>query len=1063
MANRESKNVTETVGALEADYLMLLEKSIDAIVVVDQDRFISFVNPAAEAILDGKAEELVGELFRFPLGADEITEVAITRNDGETVLLEMRVVGTEWRGEDAYFISLHDITERRQAEKAFRESEGRYRTLTGNLNVGVYRNTPGPKGRFIEVNPAHFGMLGYESKEEFLAVDVADLYQNPEDRRKLSEKLSSLGYAKEELELKKKDGTSFTGLVSAVAVKDENGEVRYFDGIIEDISERKRAENLLKESEKRYRNLVEMAPVGIITLDTKGMVTSCNSTGLNLSGRSRDEVVGKHFTKTGTIRTEDAAKYAGVFSSILSGKRHAPVEYIFDCKDGAIGWGEAHFGLLEDDGGNPAGVQVILRDITERKRTEELTRIQRDLGLALSATDSLDETMRLCFEAAIKVTGMDGGGLYLVDRDSGELNLAFHKRLSPEFVASVSHYDAESINARIVMKGEPVYSRYDEMNIPLNEVDRQEQTHFVATVPVFYEGQVIACLVISSHTLDDIPLTTRNALETIASQIGSSIARVQAKEALREGEERYRLLVENANEIILVAQDGVIKYVNPKNEDVMGYSAHEVVSRPFMSFIHPDDRDAVIKRYEGRIKGEEVPHIYSFRAINKDSNIRWMQVNSELINWEGRPATLSLLTDVTESKRAEEALQESERKYRLLTENSNAAISVIGRDGTFLLLNNVAAAEMAGKPDDFIGESLYDILPGEVVDGPMETIRAVIESGKGQTNENLVRLPTGDKWIFTNVQPIIEPDGSVSSVQVVSQDVTEYKKIEEKLRQSLDRENLAIEQGRLEMVDTILHNIGNAISSVITGTGTVKELVDRLSGYLTSLADAIKEHESSFSDYVKNDPQGQKVAPFIVALADEFRESSGLVKTVKRVMGQAEHVDDIIRTVKEVSGKPYRKDIDLKKAVENAITVLQDSIENRNIKISHDCNNAPEEISTHESQFHQMLVNLIKNSMEAIDALKESGDMREAYFIRIACHARDDSLILEVTDNGIGIEKNMLETIFRPGFTDKKSGTGLGLHSIGNFVKGYGGHVQALSDGIGKGATMWVVLPLNEE
>jgi len=1063
MSNRESRNVAGTTGTLEADYHMLLEQSIDAIVVVGQDGLIRFVNPAAETILGDKAEELLGESFRFSVKAGEATEVAITGSGGETVVAEMRVMETDWQGESAYFVSLRDITERKRVEEAVRESEGRYKALTDNLNVAVYRNTPGPKGKFVEVNPAHFRMFGYESKEEFLAVDVSDMYQNPEDRRELSEKLSRLGSAEEELRLKRKDGTPFIGLVSAVAVKDENHKVLYFDGIIEDITERKRAEALLKESEKRHRNLVEMAPVGIVTLDTKGIVTSCNPAALDLSGRSEDEVLGRRFTETGTIRTEDASKYVEIFSAVLSGAERRPVEYTFDCKDGTTGWAEAHFALLEDRG-KAAGIQVILRDITERKRTEEITRIQRDLGLALGTTDDLHETMRLCVEATMGVGGMDCGGIYLVDRESGEMNLEFHKGLSPEFVESVSRYDADLMNTHRVMAGKPIYSGYEEIGVPIAEVHRREGIKVVSIIPVNHEGQIIACLIASSHTLDYVSSTTRNALETIANQMGSSIARVQTEAALRDSEERYRILVENANEIILVAQDGNVQYVNPKIVELMGYSEDEMKSRPFTDFIHPDDRKTVLERHQRRLRGEDVPNIYSFRSISKDGNIKWMQANSNLIKWGRRSATLSFLTDVTERKEAEDALQESEKRYRLLIETADAAIAVIGDNGDFLLLNNQAAAQMNGKPDDLMGKNMSDILSEEALRKSMEEIREVINSRQGHIRENQIRLPSGEKWLSTDIQPIVEQDGSISSVQIISQDITRYKKQEEALLRNLEREDQAFQHGRLEIVDTILHNIGNAMTSVTIGAGTAQKKVVRLTRYLCSLADAIKKNQDNFSHYVEKDPQGQKVAPLIIALADEFGENDGnLVETVDRVAERAERVAEIIRTVESVAGKMYRKDIDLKKAVEDAITVLKYSIEKRHIEVKYDCNKAPAEISAHESQFHQMLVNLIKNSMEAIDELEETDGTNETHFIAVRCFTESDSLALEVTDDGIGIEESLLEVIFRPGYSTKSGGTGSGLHSIANFVKRCDGHIQALSDGPGKGATIRVTLPLAKD
>ena len=140
-----------------------------------------------------------------------------------------------------------EVEARQQMEQSLRESEEKFRTLTENLPIGVYRNTTGPRGSFLEANPAVVQMFGYGSREEFLGIDVADLYQNPEDRVRFNGKMLREGQVvKEELQLKKKDGTELIGSVMAEAVKDDKGRVLYYDGIVEDITERKRLEEQLR-------------------------------------------------------------------------------------------------------------------------------------------------------------------------------------------------------------------------------------------------------------------------------------------------------------------------------------------------------------------------------------------------------------------------------------------------------------------------------------------------------------------------------------------------------------------------------------------------------------------------------------------------------------------------------------------------------------------------------------------------------------------------------------------------------------------------------------------------
>jgi len=133
-------------------------------------------------------------------------------------------------------------------------------------------------------------------------------------------------------------------------------------------------------------------------------------------------------------------------------------------------------------------------------------------------------------------------------------------------------------------------------------------------------------------------------------------ARKRAEEALRESQEKYRLVVENANEAIFVVQDNMLRFVNPKANEITGYSEEELTARPFVEFIHPDDQAMVAERYAERIAGRNPPHVYAFRIIDTFGNVKWAEINTVSISWEGRPATLNFLVDISDRRRMEEEL-----------------------------------------------------------------------------------------------------------------------------------------------------------------------------------------------------------------------------------------------------------------------------------------------------------------------------------------------------------------------------------------------------------------------
>ena len=135
----------------------------------------------------------------------------------------------------------------------------------------------------------------------------------------------------------------------------------------------------------------------------------------------------------------------------------------------------------------------------------------------------------------------------------------------------------------------------------------------------------------------------------------------KAEESAQSLEGKYRLLVENAIDATFIAQDGVIKSANHKTEAMMGYSLEELATTPFNTFIHPDDRDMVLDRYRRRLSGEDVPTAYTFRVITRDGKELWIQPNSTLTAWEGKPAILSFMQDITEKKRIEEQFIQTQR------------------------------------------------------------------------------------------------------------------------------------------------------------------------------------------------------------------------------------------------------------------------------------------------------------------------------------------------------------------------------------------------------------------
>lgn len=227
---------------------------------------------------------------------------------------------------------------------------------------------------------------------------------------------------------------------------------------------------------------------------------------------------------------------------------------------------------------------------------------------------------------------------------------------------------------------------------------------FFTVILIFSLGRFINYLVGSSNILRKHSLELKRTNEKVLEEIEE---KKRAEDDLKKSEEKYRILYENATDGICVAQDEVIKFPNPKMEEITGYSKEELIQKPFNDFIHPEDRGMVLDRHKRRLAGEEPPPTYSFRIINKKGEVLWVQVNTVMIEWEGHPASLNFLRDITQIKELEEQLIQAQRMEAIGT-----LAGGIAHDFNNILSPIMAYSEMAAMnlpPESPIKQNLQQI------------------------------------------------------------------------------------------------------------------------------------------------------------------------------------------------------------------------------------------------------------------------------------------------------------------------------------------------------------------
>jgi PAS domain S-box-containing protein len=307
------------------------------------------------------------------------------------------------------------------------------------------------------------------------------------------------------------------------------------------------------------------------------------------------------------------------------------------------------------------------------------------------------------------------------------------------------------------------------------------------------------------------------------------------EEVFKTSAENYRLLFENANEAIVVLQDGIIKFFNPQFIKISGYQELEFISRPFLEFIYPDDREMVIKYHQLRLRGEDLPQSYICRAIHKDGRIKWMEVSGVLITWEGKPATLNFLSDVTERKLAEEKLL---FQASLLDQVNNAVIAT-DLQGDIIYWNKFSEGLYQWKAEEVLGKNISEtIVPNDKHD-VMVDVMTVIKSAGHYNGEFPVKRKDGTIFqAFYTFGILKDADSKMAGLVGVSVDVTERVRMQNELHKK------DIMLGALSIATSILlteTSLNHAINQTLELLGGAAK-VDRINIF--------KNHDSESGEHL---------------------------------------------------------------------------------------------------------------------------------------------------------------------------------------------------------------------
>jgi len=385
---------------------------------------------------------------------------------------------------------------------------------------------------------------------------------------------------------------------------------------------RSQMEAELHETESRYLALFDSANDAIFIHDMTGRFMEINQAACERLGYKQKEFA--QLMPEDILAPGQADPMTRLKKSI-DGSDHLIYETTLMTKDGRALPVEANCRLIEYLG-QPA-VLCIARDVTRRKKTEAALRMS-------------EERFRTCFQTSPDSININrlSDGLFI------DINEGF---------AALTGYTREDI------KGKTSH----EINIWDNPRDRQRLVDGLKKKGVvknleapfrLKDGTVrtglMSARVIMLHDEPHILSVTRDIEDLKATQ-----------SALTESEEKYRQLVDHAMDAVLIAQNEAIPFSNPRTRELTGYSSHELATMPFVALIHPEDRNMVLTRHRNRLAGEKLESTYAFRIISKDGQERWVQLSTTLTSWDGRPATLNFIRDITSQKILEDELLQAQK------------------------------------------------------------------------------------------------------------------------------------------------------------------------------------------------------------------------------------------------------------------------------------------------------------------------------------------------------------------------------------------------------------------
>ncbi|MBA7517973.1 Sensor histidine kinase RcsC [subsurface metagenome] len=555
---------------------------------------------------------------------------------------------------------MRDITIRTQSEQKLKESEEKYRSLFNNMNAGfayheviVDKNNKPIDYKYIEVNPAFETLTGLKA-DQMIGKKVTEILPGTEnDPADWIGKFGNVGLT----------GIPFTvedyseALDHWYKVSGYSPKKGYFAVTFSDITEQKKAEIKIAESEEKYRSLFNNAPFAIVLFNIEGIILDCNDASNLITGYSKEELIGKNFRDFNFYVDINSANIEEREEKIKDGKIPKTRDVLLHKKDGSQFWARTNieFVHMRDE----TYIQAIIQDVSEQKQSQ------------IKLKESEEKYRNMINNLDLGFFQVNWGG------DLLNHNPAFNYLLGFEPTEDLSKINVKQF-----------WQNPSERDIYLKKLKEESFVKNYIVQSQKKNGQNIV-LQLNSHLIDSQPIKIQGLISDITEKF-------ELEQKVKESESRYRNLFESVPfAISLIDQKGKIIYCNPPTEKLLGYNIEELIGNEFRNLvaIHPDYLPMMLKRFQKLIKGENLPP-FDAEFYKKNGDLVWINYQTSLVKLGETLLIQVILHDITDRKRADLLVQEEIQKLKELDQIRKDLISRVSHELKTPLVSVCGASEL---------------------------------------------------------------------------------------------------------------------------------------------------------------------------------------------------------------------------------------------------------------------------------------------------------------------------------------------------------------------------------